>query len=44
MGIRVIAVDGGADKKKLCIDDLGAEEYAYSIENGRTCADWLQVY
>lgn len=26
MGMRVIAVDGGDDKKKLC-KDIGAEEY-----------------
>jgi alcohol dehydrogenase, propanol-preferring len=27
MGMRVIAVDGGDDKKKLCLDQLGAEKY-----------------
>ena len=27
MGMRVIAVDAGDDKRKLCIDQLGAEEY-----------------
>lgn len=27
MGMRVIAVDGGNDKRKLCIDQLKAEEY-----------------
>lgn len=27
MGMRVIAVDGGDDKRKLCLDKLGAEEY-----------------
>ena len=27
MGMRVIAVDGGDEKRKLCIDELGAEQY-----------------
>ena len=27
MGMRVIAVDAGDDKKKLCTEQLGAEEY-----------------
>lgn len=27
MGMRVIAIDGGEDKRKLCIDKLGAEKY-----------------
>jgi len=27
MGMRVIAVDGGDDKRKLCLDQLGAEKY-----------------
>lgn len=27
MGMRIIAVDGGDDKEKLCKEELGAEEY-----------------
>lgn len=27
MGMRIIAVDGGDDKRKLCLDQLGAEIY-----------------
>lgn len=27
MGMRVIAVDGGDDKRKLCLEQLGAEQY-----------------
>lgn len=27
MGMRVIAVDGGEDKGKLCLEQLGAEKY-----------------
>ena len=27
MGMRVIAIDGGEDKRKLCIDKLGAEKF-----------------
>lgn len=27
MGMRVIAIDGGDEKRKLCIDQLGAEKY-----------------
>ena len=27
MGMRIIAVDGGSEKKSLCLDKLGADEY-----------------
>ena len=27
MGMRMIAIDGGEDKRKLCKEELGAEEY-----------------
>lgn len=39
MGLRVIAIDTGADKKKACLETLGADEFVDFLESKDVVAD-----